>query len=67
MEITEAQYEQIADCLPLQRGNVLLNNLGLLWMGVAVVYWYALESLEFFKTLGKSTSEHKKCSEVFGC
>src|ERR1041384_462468 len=30
MEITEAQYEQIADCLPLQRGNVRLENLDVL-------------------------------------
>jgi len=29
-------------------------------MGFAVVYWHALESMEFFKTLGKSTTEHKK-------
>lgn len=27
MEITEAQYERIADCLPRQRGNVKLTNL----------------------------------------
>jgi len=30
MEITEAQYEQIADCLPTQRGNVRLKNLDVL-------------------------------------
>ena len=30
MEITQSQYEQIADCLPLQRGNVRLNNLDVL-------------------------------------
>jgi transposase len=30
MEITQAQYEQIADCLPLQRGNVRLNNIDVL-------------------------------------
>jgi transposase len=30
MEITQAQYEQIADCLPLQRGNVRLNSLDVL-------------------------------------
>ena len=30
MEITEAQYEKIADCLPTQRGNVRLNNLDVL-------------------------------------
>jgi transposase len=30
MEITQAQYEQIADCLPLQRGNVRLSNLDVL-------------------------------------
>ena len=30
MEITEAQYEQIADCLPTQRGNVRLSNLTVL-------------------------------------
>lgn len=30
MEITQAQYEQIADCLPLQRGNVRLKNLDVL-------------------------------------
>jgi len=30
MEITQAQYEQIADCLPTQRGNVTLNNLQVL-------------------------------------
>jgi transposase len=30
MEITEAQYEQIADCLPVQRGNVSLSNLRVL-------------------------------------
>jgi hypothetical protein len=30
MEITQAQYEQIADFLPLQRGNVRLNNLDML-------------------------------------
>lgn len=30
MEITQAQYEQIADCLPRQRGNVRLNNLDVL-------------------------------------
>ena len=27
MEITEAQYQQIAACLPLQRGNVNVSNL----------------------------------------
>jgi transposase len=27
MEITQAQYERIADCLPTQRGNVKLTNL----------------------------------------
>lgn len=27
MEITETQFKQIADCLPLQRGNVSLSNL----------------------------------------
>jgi transposase len=26
MELTEAQYEQIAECLPVQRGNVSLTN-----------------------------------------
>jgi transposase len=30
MEITQAQYEQIADCLPKQRGNVSLSNLNVL-------------------------------------
>lgn len=30
MEITQAQYEQIADCLPVQRGNVMLKNLDVL-------------------------------------
>jgi transposase len=30
MEITEAQYHLIADCLPRQRGNVSLSNLQLL-------------------------------------
>src|SRR5258705_6105879 len=30
MEITQAQYEQIANCLPIQRGNVRLNNLDVL-------------------------------------
>ena len=30
MEITLAQYEQIADCLPTQRGNVSLSNLDVL-------------------------------------
>ena len=30
MEITQAQYEQIADCLPKQRGNVRLSNLDVL-------------------------------------
>jgi transposase len=28
MEITEDQYARIADCLPRQRGNVKLSNLG---------------------------------------
>src|SRR5215813_2853959 len=27
MEINQTQYEQIADCLPTQRGNVTLSNL----------------------------------------
>jgi len=27
MEITEAQYRQIEECLPLQRGNVNVSNL----------------------------------------
>jgi len=27
MEMTQAQYEPIADCLPRQRGNVRLNHL----------------------------------------
>ena len=26
MEITQVQYEQVADCLPVQRGNVSLSN-----------------------------------------
>ena len=30
MEITEAQYEQIADCFPVQRGNVSMTNLQVL-------------------------------------
>jgi transposase len=30
MEITKTQYEQIADCLPTQRGNVNLSNLEVL-------------------------------------
>ena len=30
MEITQAQYEQIVHCLPLQRGNVSLDNLNVL-------------------------------------
>ena len=30
MEITEAQFAQIEDCLPLQRGNVSLSNLRVL-------------------------------------
>lgn len=30
MEITPSQYEQIADCLPVQRGNVSLSNLQVL-------------------------------------
>ena len=30
MEITEAQFAQIEECLPLQRGNVSLSNLRVL-------------------------------------
>lgn len=30
MEITEAQYDRIAECLPTQRGNVSLTNLQVL-------------------------------------
>ena len=30
MEITEAQYKRIADCFPIQRGNVSLRNLQVL-------------------------------------
>lgn len=30
MEITEEQYERIADCFPVQRGNVSLSNLQVL-------------------------------------
>ncbi len=30
MELTEGQYQRIADCLPRQRGNVSLSNLQLL-------------------------------------
>ncbi|MDR0672387.1 MAG: IS5/IS1182 family transposase, partial [Zoogloeaceae bacterium] len=30
MEISEAQYQQIEDCLPRQRGNVSLTNLQVL-------------------------------------
>jgi hypothetical protein len=30
MEITRAQFEQIAECLPRQRGNVSLTNLQVL-------------------------------------
>jgi transposase len=30
MEITRSQYEQIAHCLPVQRGNVRLSNLTVL-------------------------------------
>ncbi|MDR0700792.1 MAG: transposase, partial [Azoarcus sp.] len=30
MELTEAQYHQIKDCLPRQRGNVSLSNLQVL-------------------------------------
>src|SRR5215467_2246966 len=30
MEITQTQFEQIADCLPKQRGNVRLKNLRVL-------------------------------------
>jgi len=35
MEITRAQFEQIEDCLPTQRGNVSLSNLQVL---NAIVY-----------------------------
>jgi transposase len=30
VEITESQYQRIADCLPRQRGNVSLSNLQVL-------------------------------------
>ena len=30
MDITEAQYRRIVDCLPIQRGNVSLTNLQIL-------------------------------------
>ena len=30
MEISEAQYQKIAHCLPIQRGNVSLSNLQVL-------------------------------------
>jgi transposase len=30
MELTESQFQRIADCLPRQRGNVDINNLQLL-------------------------------------
>ena len=30
MELTQSQYERIADCLPRQRGNVSLSNLAVL-------------------------------------
>lgn len=30
MELTQEQYERIADCLPVQRGNVKLQNLQVL-------------------------------------
>jgi len=30
MEISETQYQQIAHCLPVQRGNVRLSNLQVL-------------------------------------
>jgi hypothetical protein len=30
MELTESQYQRIADRLPRQRGNVSMNNLTLL-------------------------------------
>ena len=30
MELTPEQYERIADCLPIQRGNVKLSNLAVL-------------------------------------
>ena len=30
MEITEAQYERIKECLPRQRGNVKMSNLNVL-------------------------------------
>src|SRR3954449_11659405 len=30
MEITEAQYQRIVDCLPIQRGNVSITNLKVL-------------------------------------
>ena len=30
MEITQEQYERIADCFPVQRGNVSLSNLQIL-------------------------------------
>jgi transposase len=30
VELTEAQYQRIADCLPRQRGNVSMTNLNLL-------------------------------------
>ena len=30
MEITQTQFKQIADCLPLQHGNVSLSNLQVL-------------------------------------
>ena len=30
MELTESQFQRIADCLPRQRGNVGMTNLQLL-------------------------------------
>ena len=66
MELTEDQYQRIADCLPRQRGNVSMKNLTLLnallymvengckWRRLPSQFgnWHTIYDIRFTRVLG---------------
>ena len=43
MEISQVQYERIADCFPVHRGNVAYDNLRVLNAILYVMKWVQME------------------------
>ena len=56
MEISQVQYERIADCFPVHRGNVAYDNLRVLNAILYVMKWVQMEeALEGLETGIQST------------